>query len=360
MSVEKTEHVCCDLCGADDAQPVIDLRDRMFRSTSSTFQLVRCRRCGLHYLNPRPTIDEIGKYYLEDYAPFARNGIAARVKSLTVDRDVKLLWHFLRPPARVIDVGCATGDLLQAVRAHGNPNVLGIEPSEHAAERARERWGIDVLNSTLEQACLPDASIDVAILSHTIEHLPSPSTTLSELRRVITPSGALILWLPNVESLAARLLGEWWIGYDAPRHFYGFTPDTLTAVTAPPRFPGPFNHSRMDRPGMVVGITADRTRSNLRCPTRQDARRTASGPYTGAHADFSSGRSDAPSRADSRSCDQPKLVQPLSVRTSRLIDMTSVRLVFFRPDRGAHSSSGLGHRPLKAEITGSNPVCATK
>ena len=25
----------------------------------------------------------------------------------------------------------------------------------------------------------------------------------------------------------------------------------------------------------------------------------------------------------------------------------------------AHSSSGLGHRPLKAEITGSNPVCAT-
>src|SRR6266536_2374789 len=26
----------------------------------------------------------------------------------------------------------------------------------------------------------------------------------------------------------------------------------------------------------------------------------------------------------------------------------------------AHSSSGLGHRPLKAEITGSNPVCATE
>ncbi len=26
----------------------------------------------------------------------------------------------------------------------------------------------------------------------------------------------------------------------------------------------------------------------------------------------------------------------------------------------AHSSSGSGHRPLKAEITGSNPVCATK
>ncbi len=226
----KLESVCCDLCGADDAQPVIELRDRMFGTTSSVFQLVRCRNCGLHYLNPRPTIDEIGGYYPEDYAPFARNGIAARVKELSVDRDVKLLWHYLAPPARVIDVGCATGDLLQAVRAHGNPNVLGIEPSAHAANGARQRWGIDVLNNTLERASLPDDSVDVAILSHTIEHLPSPSTTLSELRRVVAPSGALVLWLPNVESFAARLLEEWWIGYDAPRHFYGFTPDTLTQL----------------------------------------------------------------------------------------------------------------------------------
>jgi hypothetical protein len=34
----------------------------------------------------------------------------------------------------------------------------------------------------------------------------------------------------------------------------------------------------------------------------------------------------------------------------------SLFLLFAHP---AHSSSGLGHRPLKAKITGSNPVCAT-
>ena len=40
---------------------------------------------------------------------------------------------------------------------------------------------------------------------------------------------------------------------------------------------------------------------------------------------------------------------------------TKVRILLPQPDMFmAHSSSGLGHRPLKAEITGSNPVCATK
>ncbi len=70
----------------------------------------------------------------------------------------------------------------------------------------------------------------MALLSHTIEHLPSPSGTIDELARVIAPGGRLILWLPNARSLAARRLGEWWIGYDAPRHFFAFTPDTLTGM----------------------------------------------------------------------------------------------------------------------------------
>ena len=39
---------------------------------------------------------------------------------------------------------------------------------------------------------------------------------------------------------------------------------------------------------------------------------------------------------------------------------TAVKYVGEQSNLGvAHSSSGRGHRPLKAEITGSNPVCAT-
>ena len=224
------EAVCCDLCGADDTEPLHELRDRMFETTTQTFRLVRCRRCGLLYLNPRPPVDDLGRYYQDDYAPFARRGLAARIKSLTFNREVDALWPLLAPPRRVIDIGCATGELLQNIRAHGNEDILGIEPSAAAAGTARRRWGLEVVTGTLEMASLQTASVDTALLSHTIEHLPSPSRTLAELHRVVKPDGFVVLWLPNAGSLAARLLGGWWIGYDAPRHFYDFTPATLARM----------------------------------------------------------------------------------------------------------------------------------
>ncbi len=219
--------MCCDLCGADDAEPLLALRDRMFETATTCFQIVRCRACGLIYLNPRPALHTIDRYYQETYAPFARSGIAGRVKRWTTARAVDSLWPLLEPPARVIDVGCATGELLQAVRERGNPNVLGIEPNAHAANTAHERWGIEVVSCTLEQANLPAGSADTVLMAHTIEHLPSPTTTLREIHRVLKPGGHLVLWLPNAGSLAADTLGQWWIGWDAPRHFYDFTPATL-------------------------------------------------------------------------------------------------------------------------------------
>jgi SAM-dependent methyltransferase len=224
------EAVCCDLCGADDPDPVRELRDLMFGTTSQTFQLVRCRRCGLDYLNPRPPLSELDRFYRDDYAPFARRGIAARVKSLTFRREVAAIWPLLAPQRRILDLGCATGELLQSVRSHGNDNLLGIEPSATAAATARNRWGLDVITGTLESAQLETSSVDTALLAHTIEHLPSPSRTLAELHRVIKPGGALVLWLPNADSWAAGLFGRYWIGYDAPRHFYDFTAATLARM----------------------------------------------------------------------------------------------------------------------------------
>ncbi len=224
------ETVACDLCGADDPESLLDLRDRMFRTTEEVFRLVRCRRCGLRYLNPRPAAEALERYYPATYDPFARRGLSARVKARQERKAVDALWPFLSPPARVLDLGCATGDLLQALRERGNPNVLGIEPSAHAVAIARDRYGLDVRAGQLADAAIPDVSIDAVLMSHVIEHLPSPARTLTEIKRVLRPGGTLVLWLPNADSLAERFWGDAWMGYDAPRHLYTFTPATLTAL----------------------------------------------------------------------------------------------------------------------------------
>lgn len=224
------ERVACDLCGAGDAEPALHLHDLIHRTTDARFTLVRCRRCGLRYLNPRPSPAQLAQFYPEDYAPHRRSGLSAAARRWLLRRELRALWPLLAPPRRVLELGCGSGDLLQLLRELGNPSVLGIEPSAAAAAHARQRWGLDVLTGTLEDVRLPSGCFDAALAQHVLEHLPSPSATLAELARILRPGGVLILWLPNAGSWAAQVWGTAWMGYDAPRHLYAFDLATLSAL----------------------------------------------------------------------------------------------------------------------------------
>lgn len=222
--------VACDLCGAENADPCLELSDVLSGIATGTFDLVRCGGCGHRYLNPRPSDASLAALYPDHYAPFDQRGLSARVKRVQRRRLIRRLWPVLGSPARILDLGCGTGELLASVRALGNPNVTGIEPSETAADLARRRYGLDVRTGSLEAAALPNATFDVVLMSHSIEHLPSPGSTLEEIRRVTTGNAHLLLWLPNVDSWGAMVLRQNWIGYDAPRHLHMFSPRTLSRL----------------------------------------------------------------------------------------------------------------------------------
>ncbi len=115
------EHVACALCDADDAHPIIQGWD-IRRHMPGEFTVVRCRRCGLAYVNPRPTIAAIRMYYPPDYAhhQLAPPSMAERT-----------YYRLLRSlpatdGARVLDVGCGGGKYLQCLRARGY-QVAGTE-----------------------------------------------------------------------------------------------------------------------------------------------------------------------------------------------------------------------------------------
>jgi SAM-dependent methyltransferase len=195
----------------------------------NSYSLLRCTTCDLLRLYPQPTDAELAVAYSGTYAPHTRPGLSGKAKGWLERRSVRQLWRLLGPPRRVLDVGCATGDLLVAIRREGNVSVTGVEPGERAAAVASAR-GLDVRLGMLEDAAFPDASFDTVILSHTLEHVRDPIAALREIRRVLAPGGALILWLPNADSIEARILGRRWIGYDPPRHLTTFSVATLTSA----------------------------------------------------------------------------------------------------------------------------------
>ena len=114
-------------------------------------------------------------------------------------------WHrycLVRPLARglaVLDAACGEGygsSLLAATARE----VVGIDIAGDAVAHARARYAAPNLRY-LEGSCtalpLADASIDLVVSFETIEHLPAQAEMLAEFRRVLAPSGVLVISSPN-------------------------------------------------------------------------------------------------------------------------------------------------------------------
>ena len=63
------ESVICDLCHSDQSEVVTRQRDLLLEVTNDEFTIVKCCRCGLVYLNPRPSKELLSSYYPTVYYP---------------------------------------------------------------------------------------------------------------------------------------------------------------------------------------------------------------------------------------------------------------------------------------------------
>jgi SAM-dependent methyltransferase len=222
------ESVRCNFCRADNFDVfVTDGRDRRHQLPGD-FRLVKCRGCGLVYLNPRPTAEALSAYYPPDYAPYAPRGLFGKLTRWLRRREAFGLRRSLPAGAEVLEVGCAAGDLLVPLRDAGF-RVTGVELSDHAATIARGMHHLDVHTGTLGDAPLAGRSFDAVIMRNVIEHVPDPMGDLEKAASLLRPGGLLTLRTDNVASLDARLFRSLWYGFDFPRHLTLFSPQTLTA-----------------------------------------------------------------------------------------------------------------------------------
>jgi 2-polyprenyl-3-methyl-5-hydroxy-6-metoxy-1,4-benzoquinol methylase len=104
------------------------------------------------------------------------------------------------PLAKVLDLGCASGRLGEALKALGIASeVDGVELSATAADEARGRldrvWVADLADFDWAEAA---DDYGVIIAADVLEHLADPWETLRELRKHLAPEGTIIASIPNV------------------------------------------------------------------------------------------------------------------------------------------------------------------
>jgi 2-polyprenyl-3-methyl-5-hydroxy-6-metoxy-1,4-benzoquinol methylase len=254
----------CPVCGDTTHRSLYrDIEDRLFGAPGK-WNLDGCRACGAAYLNPRPTVDAIGRVYTPSYAtrkPAAeqrashsarglrhaiRAGFLANshgyVKGVRLWQRILALAVYLlpsrrdqlsfgvmtlryRPAGRLLDVGCGVGDFL-AQMSNLEWETEGIDIDSAVLDICRAR-GLTVRAGTLESHNRPDSSFDAITAKHVIEHVHDPVRFLKECARILKPGGTLVILTPNLHSLGHRVFGDAWIGLDPPRHLVLFTRESL-------------------------------------------------------------------------------------------------------------------------------------
>lgn len=161
-----------------------------------------CETCGFKQV---ADIENVLKFYesLEDSA-YDQNreqrGLQAR-KILEAVRKFK-------PSGRLLDVGAASGILLEQAKAMGFDGE-GVEPSRSLAKRAQDA-GLKVHLGIFPHEAIK-GPYDVVTLVDVIEHVPNPIGLLRDIAAHLKPDGVGVVTTPDVGSLMAKFLGRrWW------------------------------------------------------------------------------------------------------------------------------------------------------
>ncbi len=119
--------------------------------------------------------------------------------------------------SRAADLGCGPGEMLP-VLAERAGTVIGVDSSPSMlslAERRTAGLPVSVRMGELEHLPMADGEVDFAVICLTLHHLPDPAAALAEARRVLAPTGRLVVidFTSHEDEAMRRRFGDRWLGF---------------------------------------------------------------------------------------------------------------------------------------------------
>lgn len=175
--------------------------------------VLRCAQCSTEFLFPQLNDEALQQLYSESYYAAwglkgdADNQATRQMKMATFELRLNLLAR-LGKRGRLLDVGCATGYLLEAAQTHGWA-PYGVEYAAYAAAIAQKKFGsAAIFNGTLEQCSFPENFFDAIVMSDLIEHVRRPQETLLKAKTLLKEDGLLLIVTPDTAALSHHLMGK--------------------------------------------------------------------------------------------------------------------------------------------------------
>ena len=209
----------CPLCGIEGGE---------FQFDKGRLRVVRCSCCGMVFANPVEAQFIRGSFYRDTAVPFylSADKLESDYAPVRFARELRLFRRFCRAGA-VLDVGCSTGGFLHqlSLRFPADYHVLETDVAGPALDYAESR-GVAVVRAPFLEHDFGGQCFDAITFWAVLEHLSEPRPFLSKAAKLLKVDGHCFLLVPNLRSLAVRLLGRRY-RYFMPEHLNYFTAHTL-------------------------------------------------------------------------------------------------------------------------------------
>jgi SAM-dependent methyltransferase len=207
------------LCGSREQTFIYEKPDPRY-FPQERFRVVECNGCGLGFVNPRPTFQEMAKYYPPDYFQLPARQSSGSCFTRRYSNEASYLDAFQNGdrPGTLLDVGCANGDFPRFMAERGW-QVEGVEVSQSAQRITDFR----VYAEEFDKIPITQPSYDAVTAWAVLEHVHDPMAYFRKASQVLRKGGLFVFLVPNFQSVASRRL----FCEDIPRHLYFFTGSTV-------------------------------------------------------------------------------------------------------------------------------------
>jgi len=184
-------------------------KNSVFLKISSKYKILECKKCTLKF----PNVDFVSNKKYSDivYDKYShlnhrRNIIRTsnyRLKMMQERYDYCIKNNFKNPKSiKVIDYGCGNGLFIDFLKKKGISGI-GIEVDESSTQKLinKKIKFFKNLESTKSN------SYDLCVMFDVLEHLTSPIKDLIKIRDKLKKNGKIIIYTPNIHSLAFELMG---------------------------------------------------------------------------------------------------------------------------------------------------------
>lgn len=215
--------VNCKICGS---------KDTTLYHTFPFFPVIACKSCGTLFAKHPPKEERLDEIYSDSYYE-GWKGVDKKLTEKTRNMKIYTFSYYLKLLKRntklkgkkLLDIGCATGYLLEAAKKEG-ADCYGVEVSPYGAQEANKKFPGRIFCGILEEAKYQDNYFDIITMTDLIEHVLDPVFFLKEVNRILKPEGYILIITPNFHSWWSKILGKKWTNFKEEHLFY-FSPTSL-------------------------------------------------------------------------------------------------------------------------------------